>query len=249
VQVKHLGFDHFSIYDMDGSTAPYIAPLANASYLSYFHQWSPTPCLANLTSTLQCPYCTETLLENQCVWNARGRSEWVMLVHAPDCFLNDAPGMPSLFGLLDSMDHSKSSLLLPTILFGPATDAALHGRDSACTAADIFSVFTSRMCATLCSYRHVPVFDPHMIEVSRIHEALDGADIDARVYTASPAVHHYLNLFSNRTLRSVISCSSDGLQKHADGSVDMCIDKRLSHVSGIMASFLASVNGTAAAGG
>jgi hypothetical protein len=174
------------------------------------------------------------------MWNARGTSEWAMLIHAPDCFLNDEPGLGSLLGLLDSLDPSKSSLMLPTVVFGRPQHGSSTACANGCTAADIFKVFNSRACAALCSYRHVPVFDPHMVQVSRVHEALDGFSVDARAYTASLAVHHYVNFFSDREMRSIFSISSDGIIKLWNGSVPMCADTRMSEVSTILSQMLAA---------
>ena len=239
-QVKHLGFDHFTIYDIDGSAAPYLSPLLNSTFLTYFGGWAPTSCLRNFTATRQMPYCTETLMENQCLWNARGISEWAMLIHAPDCFMNDAPGLPVLFGLLDSMDHSKSSLLLPTYLFEFAWDASMPARKNASTAADIFTIFNSRVCSMLNAYRHMPVIDPHMIQVALVHEAFDGFDTESRVYTASLAVNHYFQLFSSRTSASILTADGMLYSILDDGSVAYCVDDRMAHVAGIVSSLLES---------
>jgi len=239
-QVKYLGFDHFTIYDMDGSAAPYLAPLLNSTFLTYFNQWAPTSCLGNITSAKQ-PYCTETLLENQCLWTARGISEWVILIHAPDCFVNDAPGLPTLFGLLDSMDHSKSSLLLPTYLFEfPSSDVPIVARKTASrtTAADLFTIFSRRVCPMLNSYRHMPVIDPHMIHVSLVHIAIDEFNLEARMYTASIAVNHYFQMFSDRTARQIGALSKDGMQLYSNDSVDYCTDDSMLHVSEIVSSML-----------
>ena len=218
---------------MDGSAAAYLAPLLNSTFLTYFNRWSPISCLANLTSTLTNPYCTETLLNNQCVWNSRGITEWAMLVHAPDCFLNDAPGLPTLFGLLDNMDHAKTSLLLPTVLF-----TAPHGPQSvkSSAAVDIFTVFSSRVCALLNCYRHVPVFDPHLTYVTSVHASFNAKDSVA--YTASLAVNHYIQMFSSRPSEGVAVYTDDGMFRYPNGSHDYCIDARMAHVTGIMASLL-----------
>ena len=243
-QVKHLGFDHFSFYDVDGSALPYLTPLLNSSFLSYFKSWSPTPCLHRLTSSLKYPYCTETLLENQCVWNARGTAEWAMLIHAPDCFLNDGVGMPALFGLLDSLDHSKSSLLLPTLLFEfDSVTQPTPERKNGSTAADIFTFFNVRTCQLLNAFRHLPVVDPHMIQVTRVHEALDGLNLHARAYTASLAVNHYIQMFSSRTAVQIEATCSDGMITQLDRSVDHCVDDRMAHVSEVVSSLLETYAG------
>ncbi len=225
-----MGFDHFYFYDLDGSAAPYLSPLLNYSFLTYFHRWAPIPCLSNLNTTLKYPYCTQTIAENQCLWNSRGLSDWAMLVHAPDCFLNDSPGLPTLFWLLDSMDHSKSSLLLPTALFEAAPGERIPQKGNWSSAADIFSVFTNRACSILNGYRHMPVFDPHLMSISITHRAVD-ATLESQTFTASVVVNHYLQLFSNRTSQLASTLTGDGMHLHPDGSSHYCSDNRMAHLS------------------
>jgi hypothetical protein len=235
--VKHLGFDHFTVYDLDGSAERHLAPLLNSTFLTYISRWNPIPCLANLTATGARPYCTQTLVENQCVWNSRGAAEWAMLVHAPDCFLNDAPGLPTMFGLLDAMDHSKATLLLPTVLFAAAHGAPNPEGGQSSTAPDVFSVFNSRVCALLNCYRHMPVLDPHLTHVTAVHFALADSQ-ETRTYTAALAVNHYVQMFSNRLSREVAAYTDDGMYRHPNGSHDFCFDDRLAHVTGIMTELL-----------
>jgi hypothetical protein len=240
-QVKYLGFDHFTFYDVDGSAAPYLSSLLNSTFFTYFHRWAPVRCLLNLTATRKYPYCTETL-ENQCLWNSRGNSEWAMLIHAPDCFLNDSPGLPKLFGLLDSMDHSKSSLLLPTVLFEAAPGERIPQGGNSSSAADIFTVFNSRVCSILNGCRHVPVFDPHMINVSIAHSAID-VTLEAQTHTATLAVNHYIQMFSNRTSQHASALTGDGMLLHPNGSPHYCIDSSMAHLTAIMSSLLETHTG------
>jgi hypothetical protein len=236
-----LGFDHFTVYDMDGSAAAYLAPLLNSTFLTYFNQWSPISCLANLTSTRKSPYCTETLVNNQCIWNSRGVAEWAMLIHAPDCFLNDAPGLPTLFGLLDNMDHSKASLLLPTVVFAAPHGAPNPQGGKSSRATDIFTVFNSRLCSLLNCYRHVPVFDPHLTNVAAQHASYNTKD--SETYTASLAVNHYVQMFSSRPSTDIAAFTDDGMFRYPNGSHDYCVDDRMAHVTGIMASVLKTYAG------
>ena len=236
-QVEHLGFEHFTVYDIDGSAAPYLSPLLNATFLTYFSSWAPTSCLRNLTSTRTLPTCTETLINNQCVWNARGLSEWAMLIHSPDCFVNDAPGLPTLFSLLDSTDYSKASVLLPTYLFEFPSSAPAPARSNDTTAADIFTFFNYRICAMFNAWRHMPVVDPHLIQATIVHESFDNLTTDSRVYTASLAVHHYFQLFSSRTSGNILT--EDAMMLFdADGTLAYCKDESMSHVSGVVRSLL-----------
>ncbi len=234
-----MGFDHFSLYDMDGSSASYLSPLLNSTFLTYYPRWAPTSCLTNLTASHQGVYSSETLLENHCLWAARGLSEWAMLVHAPDCFLSDTPGLPGLFGLLDSMDHSKSTLLLPTVLFAMPSESSIPKGGGSSAAADVFTIFNTRVCALLNSYRHVPVFDPHLMYVSQIHDGFD-CTLENRTFTASLHVNHYVHMFSSRSSESTMGYTRDGMLRYPNGSHDYCIDNRMVHVTGVVRSLLAT---------
>ena len=169
-----------------------------------------------------------------------------MLIHAPDCFLNDAPGLPSLFGLLDAMDHSKSSLFLPTVLFEAAAGERIPQGGNLASAADIFIVFNTRVCSILNGCRHVPVFDPHLIYVSIVHSALD-VTLEAHTHTASLAVNHYLQMFSNRTSQQASALTSDGMLLHPNGSPHHCIDDSMAHLTATTSSLLEAYTGVRAA--
>jgi hypothetical protein len=222
LQIDHIGFDHFTMYDADGSAAAFVAPLLNQySSFSYFSKWAPTPCTAAFARTQ--PYCSETLMNNHCMWNARGTAEWVMLIHAPDCFINDSPGAPVLLGLLDSLDDNINTLLLPTFIF----ENPKHYTYVNVTAPDIFTLFTTRRCPMLYASRHMPVFDPHDVSVAMVHEALTATG--KQQYTAAMAVHHYFQLFTGR--------SSDDLEWSAPigtEQIPYCEDSTMAAMSSIV---------------
>ena len=163
-----------------------------------------------------------------------------MLVHAPDCFVNDGPGMPVLLGLLDNMDHSKSNMMVPTYLFEFATDMhTIPDRSNVSTAADIFTFFNVRACPLVNAARHLVIVDPHMVQVTIVHEAFDGFDVHGREYTASIAVNHYIQLFSHRSSQMYSGLLSlDGMSRYPNGSVDHCVDESMSQVSAAVASLL-----------
>ncbi|CAF5175555.1 unnamed protein product, partial [Rotaria magnacalcarata] len=64
------------------------------------------------------PFCSETMMGNQCLWQHRGLSEWVILIHAPDDFLNDFAGAPTLRKYLEAIKNTTSLTLLTTLAFG-----------------------------------------------------------------------------------------------------------------------------------
>jgi hypothetical protein len=240
-----MGFDHFSLYDIDGSAQPYLTPLLNSSFLSYYNRWAPSDCLESTAVDFNFPSCYETMINNQCVWDARGVAEWAMLIHAPDCFLNDDAGMPVLLALLDSMHYTKSSLMMPTYLFEfPSGMQQMPAPQKGSTAASVFTYFNVRACQMLNSHRHLVVVDPHLVHVTRVHEALDGNNSQARLYTASVAVNHYIQMFSIRTATEMAAAiSRDGMRVYDNGSVPHCVDEGMYHVSHVVSSLIESYAG------
>jgi hypothetical protein len=80
-----VGLDHISIFDNDGSAAEYLKEMAADPKLSYFPNWGPSDSMAREAGANRRHYaCTETYAENQCIWNARGVSEWALLMHNID---------------------------------------------------------------------------------------------------------------------------------------------------------------------
>jgi hypothetical protein len=222
--VRYLGFNHFSLYDADGSAAPYIEPLHNEGFLSYFPKWAPTACGRDLAG--QHVYCSETTMENHCMWRARGVAEWAILIHAPDVFVNDLAGAPKLLGLLDSLELQYGSLMLPTFIFEVPVGQMRVGKHV--NAAGIFSTFTTRVCPMMLPFRHVPVLDPHLVSVAYVHEPFDydhsARQFVLRRYTAALAVHHYYQMFTSRT--SQFEWGSDGALNPVH-----CDDFSMSHAS------------------
>ena len=225
MQINHLGFDHFTLYDSDGSAAPFVAPLLDRYVsFSYFPNWAATSCTATVAHSS--PYCSETLMENHCMWNARGAAEWVMLIHAPDCFVNDSPGSPALLELLDLLDQGVSSLLLPTFVFeNPDIYKYVN-----VTAADIFGLFTKRRCPMLLASRHMPIFDPHDVSVAFVHEELTASGL--RQYTAAIAVHQYFQIFSSRASENLEWSAYDGQM------IPYCEDSSMAAIGPVVHDFL-----------
>jgi hypothetical protein len=222
--VRYLGFNHFSLYDADGSAASYIESLLDEGFMSYFPKWAPTACARDLAA--QHVYCSETTMENHCLWRARGVAEWAILIHAPDVFVNDLAGAPKLLGLLDSLELHYGSLLLPTYIF--EFPVGRTGLGQHVSAADIFSTFTTRVCPMMLPFRHVPVLDPHLVSVAYVHEPFDynrsTGRFALRRYTAAFAVHHYYQMFTSRT--SQFEWGSDGALNPV-----LCDDVSMSHAS------------------
>jgi hypothetical protein len=160
------------------------------------------------------------------MWNARGTAEWVMLIHAPDCFINDSPGSPLLLELLDSLDHRTSALLLPTFIFeNPQNPKYVN-----VTAGDIFTLFVTRRCPMLLASRHMPIFDPHDVSVAFVHEELTASG--QRQYTAAIAVHHYFQLFSTRGTENL------EWSQHAGKAVPYCEDSSMAAIGEVVRDFL-----------
>ena len=122
-------------------------------------------------------------------------------------------------------------------------------RKNESTAADIFTYFNVRACQILNSHRHLVVVDPHLVHVTLVHQAilalqikaLDGFNLQARMYSASVAVKHYIQMYSSRTARRIAALSSDGMRRQVNyGSVAHCVDNGMYHVSHVVPSLLES---------
>ena len=97
--LKYLGLDHISIYDNDGSVGEYLEEFSGHPKVSYFAKWGPTEALAREAGASM--YCTETYAENQCIWNARGVSEWALLMHNIDNWFASSQSITSFRNELD----------------------------------------------------------------------------------------------------------------------------------------------------
>lgn len=119
-----IGFDHFFVYDLDGTLAVAVRPFVEAGFVTYVSRWpkrlSPT-CSAVVTqnpSGLE-RYCTQTQAEAHCIWHARGLARWALLVHSFDAYISAAapPGVlaAGIVPVLAGLEPARSSIAAFTI--------------------------------------------------------------------------------------------------------------------------------------
>lgn len=119
-----LGFDHFQIYDLDGSMAPYVEPFKDR--ISYYPRWSDSisPEMFGRIWT-DCRYCNEMIAYDHCMMTNRDNSDWVMVLHAPDCYVSPPKKVrqpvEDLLQRVEAIDPPVSSVVLRrhNIGFGP----------------------------------------------------------------------------------------------------------------------------------
>ena len=196
--VMYLGFGSVSIYDTDGSTEPFIAGLVEQGILRYYKNWAPTESMLNLSRSGS-TFCCETMMENQCVWQHRGLSEWVMLIHAPDNYLNDVAGAATLLTHLESIQNRVALTLLTTLVFGKPTITLANQSH----ASDLFRTITTRECQPVLFIRHLPVANPRQVMMLFVHEPMPPFDRIPFITNECPAqVNHYVTMFHARSIHS-----------------------------------------------
>ncbi|CAF4416211.1 unnamed protein product, partial [Rotaria magnacalcarata] len=92
------------------------------------------------------------MMGNQCLWQHRGLSEWVMLIHAPHNFLNDFAGAPTLRKYLEAIKNTTSLTLLTTLAFGHPNQSIPQQHSSR-----LFQGILTRECQPIYSGRHLPI--------------------------------------------------------------------------------------------
>ncbi|CAF1031953.1 unnamed protein product [Adineta steineri] len=222
--VKYLKFGAVSIYDIDGSTEPYISGLVEKGFINYYKRWAPTESMLNV-SLNGSTYCAQTMMENQCLWKHRGLSEWVMLIHSPDNFLNDFAGAPTLTAYLDSIQHNTSLTLLTTLIFGHPNITIPKQQH----ANNLFKVIVSRACDPLRSHRHLPVANPREVMMLFVHNAMAPFHkIPTTINNCSAKVNHYVTMFRVRSTdtseRNKTFCNDNTLYKKSRSYLSLLRD-------------------------
>merc|ERR1712086_1011827 len=89
-----LGIEHFTIFDTDGSFAPYVRDLVDAGLVTYRPRWPSllAPKFGLLASGVersqQRPLIVEPHALDDCMWGNRHISDWVMLLHSFEEYLH-----------------------------------------------------------------------------------------------------------------------------------------------------------------
>ncbi|CAF1066557.1 unnamed protein product [Adineta steineri] len=164
-------------------------------------------------------------MENQCLWKHRGLSEWVMLIHSPDNFLNDFAGAPTLTAYLDSIQHNTSLTLLTTLIFGHPNITIPKQQH----ANNLFKVIVSRACDPLRSHRHLPVANPREVMMLFVHNAMAPFHkIPTTINNCSAKVNHYVTMFRVRSTdtseRNKTFCNDNTLYKKSRSYLSLLRD-------------------------
>jgi len=85
---RSIGVDRFSVYDTDGSMS---ATVQRYDFIEYWRDWSVTISRSergfrNLSTNF--PLCTQIFAYAHCLISSFGLSDWVLLLHAPDEYIN-----------------------------------------------------------------------------------------------------------------------------------------------------------------
>jgi hypothetical protein len=194
--INYLKFGAVNIYDIDGSTEPYIKSLVKKGVVNYYKRWAPTESMYNLALSGSL-YCSETMMENQCLWQHRGLSEWVMLIHSPDNFLNDFAGAPTLIRYLDDIENKTALTLLTTLVFGHSNVTIPKQKH----ANNLFETIGIRECSPIYRSRSLPVANPREVMMLFVHVALEPFDRIPTTVDACPVnVNHYVTMFQLRSI-------------------------------------------------
>ena len=195
--VDYLGFGSVSIYDNDGTAEPYIGGLVKRGILKYYKSWAPTVSMLNLSLTGS-PFCSETMMENQCVWQHRGLSEWVMLIHAPDNFLNDVAESKTLRTYLETKKQAVPLILLTTLAFGHPNRTIPKQHSS-----QLFHSMIIRECQPITIQRHLPLVNPRKVMMLFVHVALEPFHNVPTILNECPVqVNHYITMFHLRSIHA-----------------------------------------------
>ncbi|CAF2129106.1 unnamed protein product [Rotaria magnacalcarata] len=144
------------------------------------------------------PFCSETMIGNQCLWQHRGLSEWVMLIHAPDNFLNDFAGAPTLRKYLEAIKNTTSLTLLTTLAFGHPNQSIPQQHSSR-----LFQGILTRECQPIYTGRHLPIANSRKVMMLFVHVALEPFhDILVAVNKCPTQVNHYITMFRVRSIHN-----------------------------------------------
>lgn len=211
--VDYLGFGYINIYDIDGSVEPYLGDLVKRGIVNYYKSWAPTESMRQLALN-NATYCSETMMENQCVWQSRGVSEWAMLIHAPDNYLNDRAGLPNLMAYLNKLNNTMAMILLNTMIYGHPNLTVSKQEH----AYQLFETIQIRECQPFGPGRHLPLVNPRKVLALFVHFAMEPFNSVPMLLDVCPVfVNHYVTMFRERSVH----------MGSADPSRQYCVDSSL----------------------
>lgn len=134
---RTVGFDKFFVYDLDASLEEAVAPFVKDGFVVYVPRWPAH--LSGACASLHLAtdtgdgakrrYCTQSQAEAHCIWNARGRARWVMLLHSFDAYAGAGvgglqDGLRPVFERLEPRRHEISVINVLRFDFASPVEAA-----------------------------------------------------------------------------------------------------------------------------
>ncbi|CAJ1355245.1 unnamed protein product [Effrenium voratum] len=123
---QRMGVQHWTIYDLDGSGAPFLANRSGIEFISNLPEILGSPRLAE--GNRWNPICLEAIALTQCFWRYRGRSDLVFVLHSFDEFLmsgkHQQNGLPRF---KSAIAHENATVFrLPAVNYGGPSESSPH---------------------------------------------------------------------------------------------------------------------------
>jgi len=210
--LKHLGFQHAELYDVDGSFAEALEPWLRGdggqdAMVSYHRAWPHTLSKHMGDVSARHPYCAEAWAYAHCITKHRALSRWVALLHAPDeyLFIRSNPSRGVLPDVLQGLeetfpdDRNIAYLQVNAVSFGrggPGAEASQLAERGGVVA-------TSRVRMPRV-YFHLPLIDPANCVAAGPHSCYAeagaaGEDVDVVTMEVRPGIfllHHYVEMLA-----------------------------------------------------
>eukprot|EP00435_Cladocopium_sp_Y103_P047266 s2015_g13.t2 len=117
---RHLGIEHWTIYDLDGSGLDSLSNLSDIELVSRYPDVLGSPRL--IQGNQWNPICLEAIALTQCFWRYRGRADTVFVLHSFDEFLvsvnHQQNGLPKFQSIISSADNLTVAHRIPAVNYG-----------------------------------------------------------------------------------------------------------------------------------
>eukprot|EP00929_Paragymnodinium_shiwhaense_P079689 TRINITY_DN41541_c0_g1_i2.p1 TRINITY_DN41541_c0_g1~~TRINITY_DN41541_c0_g1_i2.p1 ORF type:complete len:516 (-),score=49.91 TRINITY_DN41541_c0_g1_i2:264-1811(-) len=203
---KLIGIEHFTLFDVDGSFAPYLKHFIEDGFVTYYDNWprrlqKTFGDLANNEEALgRRPLVANPHALDACLWANRQVSDWIVVVHNFEEYLHsplhgEALDLGLVMGMFDQLPQTVAVLLEQAPFgAGPMVDFAAVDRRS------IFSAFQHRPARQDTQSSFAYFATPLNVVQTHQHTVQPRADGQA-VLQLSPdflRLNHYIDMGSNR---------------------------------------------------
>ncbi len=198
-----VSMGYLSIYDSDGSAWEYVKPFVKLGYVRYYGEFleskrdkkkSPRRIYQTEPAIISNNTDMQLLIDNHCMWESKGRTEWVVMLRYPSHFLtDDVVGGYHIYSALDNLNKENVVAKLDRVqhtvrLFGINPNS---------------SIFSSYPYIELGSPRRkISVIDPHRISTLFDNDGEDLSDQITQYGSTNIVVHEYPMIFQNTTFQS-----------------------------------------------